>query len=84
MVQVPLERSAASGREAVLGPRHPAGERLRAGDVSGLLEPSGVHAEIPIGRTNELFQLIERECGIDGQGTHDPETQPFMNDPVER
>src|SRR5690349_4764635 len=46
VVEIAFERATAGGGEAVFRPRHPALERLGAGDVGGILELARVHAEV--------------------------------------
>src|SRR5262245_59027752 len=84
MVEVPLERPASDGGDRVPRSWHPPLERLRATDVVGFLELARVDAQIPIGRAVQLFEVVERQTLVHGQGAHDAETQTLVNQPVER
>src|SRR5262249_55526114 len=83
VVEVALERAPSGRRQAILGLRQAPLEGLRARDVLGVLELARVDAEVPVGRLQELLEIVERERLVDREGADDAETHPFVDEPVE-
>src|SRR5215208_3948720 len=83
VVHVAPQRRAAVDRQAELGARHAPLEGLRTRDVAGVLELARVDAEVAVGRAEELLELVEGERLAAGEGAHDPEAQPLVDDPIE-
>lgn len=79
MVEIAFEGAPASGREAVLRFRQPPVKHLRAIDVSSFLELAGVYGEIPVGGSEQRFQFVEGERGIDRQSADDSESHALMD-----
>ena len=81
--QVALQRAPSRGAQAVLGAGHPALERLGAGDVAGLLELAGVHAQVAVGGLQQPLELVEGERLVDRERAHDGEPHPLVDEAVE-
>jgi hypothetical protein len=47
-------------------------------------ELSGVNAQVAVSGLHETLQFIERQRLVDCQGTHDTQTQPLVNEAIER
>src|SRR5258708_18554979 len=80
VVEVPLQRAAARGRERVLRLRHPPVERLLRVDVAGILELAGVDPDVAIGRLEDALPLVERYAETDGQGADDGQARLPVDD----
>ena len=57
-------------------------ERFATADVPGLLESSGVDAQVPVGGPEEISQVIERHRLVDRQRAHYPKAQSFVDQAV--
>src|SRR4051812_236444 len=84
VIEVSLEGATTGRRDGVLGLRHATFERLRAGDVFGFFELSGVDAEIAVRRRHELFQIVERQRLVDGERAENPEAEALVDETIER
>src|SRR5262245_36427702 len=83
VVEIPLERPAASSRQPILRLRASPLEGLGARHVLGLLELAPVDAQVPVGRLHQRLEVVEGE-GIRGrQGAEEPEAQPMMDEEVD-
>jgi hypothetical protein len=80
---VALERAPSGVAQAVVGPGHAALERLGADHVAGFLELPCVHAEVAVGRLQQVLQLVEAERLVHGERAHDREPHPLVDQPVE-
>ena len=83
MFEIALERFTADCRDRVFGSGHAVGERFFAVDVTGILELSGVHAEITIGHLQQLFEFAEAERIVHGQSAEDSQPRALMDETVE-
>src|SRR3990170_2352608 len=57
---------------------------MKTTDVIGFLELPGMDAQISIGGLHQLFQIAEAERVVNRQSADDTETQPLVNETVER
>jgi hypothetical protein len=65
MVEIAFEGAPARRREAILCFGKPAVKHFGAIDVSSFLKFAGVYGEISVGGSEQGFQLVEGERGID-------------------
>ena len=79
-----LERAPSGGGEPVFGARHAAVERLVARDVLCVLELSGVDAQVAVGGLQQPLEIVERQPVVGGQRADNAETEPLVNDAIER
>src|SRR5260370_42713287 len=73
VIEVALERPLAGGRQAVLGLRQAADERLVALDVAGLFELARVYAEVAVGGAQQALEIVEAQALLHGQRRDDPQ-----------
>src|SRR6185437_7285675 len=83
VLEVPIERLAAHGRQPVFRLRAPPVEGLRALDVARLLEFARMRAEVPIADIEQRLQLIEGELRVHRQRAHDAEAHALVDQTVE-
>ena len=78
-----LQGAASGGGQAIFGARQTALERFRAADVLRVFELPRMDAEVAVGRSQQILQVVEREPLADGERADDAEAKPFVNEPVE-
>src|SRR5579859_2554450 len=83
MVEIAFEGSPARGREAVLCFGQPAIKHFGAIDISSFLELTGVYGEISVGGSEQGFQFIESERGIDRESADDSEAHALVDQAIE-
>ena len=83
MVKIAFEGAPARGREAVLRFGQPAIKHFSAIDISSFLELTGVYGEISVGGSEQGFQFIEGERGIDRESADDSEAHALVNQTIE-
>ena len=83
MVEIAFEGAPARGREAVLRFRQPAIKHFRAIDISSFLELTGVYGEISVGGSEQRFQFVEGERGIDRESADDSQAHALVNQTIE-
>ena len=83
MVEILLERPPPGRAQPVFRPRSAAGKRLLAQHVAGILEPARVHAQIPVRRARDGFQIGERQRLAGRERRQDRQPRPVVNDPIE-
>src|SRR5688500_15738626 len=83
VIEIPLERAAAERRQAILGPRHPPLERLRARDVLRILELPRMDAEVSVARLHQPLQVVEAEQVVHREGTDDAKAHPLVDELVQ-
>src|SRR5262249_53250528 len=82
VIEVALERPAASGGQPVFRLRAAALEGLGARHVLGVLELSGVDAQVPVGRLHQCLEFVEGERVGGRQGAQKSEPKPVMDEKV--
>ena len=53
------------------------------GDVAGLFEFAGMRPQVAVAHVEQGFQFVERELFVGGEGTHDAEAHPLVDQPIE-
>src|SRR4029077_10536526 len=82
MVEIAFEGAPARRREAILCLGQPAVKHFGAIDVSGFLELTGVYGEISVGGSEQGFQFIEGQRGIDRESADDSEAHTLVNQAI--
>src|SRR5689334_6690864 len=82
VAEVAFERAASRGRKLVLGLGHAPVEVFITGDVLRLFELARVHAQVSVRGVKELFEVVEGERFVDGEGADYGEPDAFVYEAV--
>src|SRR5882762_3305178 len=83
VIEILFQRPAPGRRQTVFSFGCAALERLRTADVPGLLEFARVHTQIAVSCLDRVFEFVEGERIIDGQGADDSQAQSLVNHAID-
>ena len=83
LIEIFGQGSSAGGGQAIFGARNASFKKLDAGNVLGLLELAGVHAEIAVGGLEHALKVVEAQRIVGCERTDDAEANALMNQAIE-
>ena len=83
LVKILGKGAAPCRREAVFGARYASLEIFQAGDVFGLFEFAGMHAEIAVSSFKDALEVVKAEAGVGCEGADDTKAHALVYKAVE-